>query len=525
MSSASSHPSPPPARPARSSRSSRSSGLLLHPSSLPGRYGIGDLGPAAWSFVSFLRRARQRVWQVLPLGPTGYGDSPYQCFSAFAGNPLLISLDTLVADNLLSPEDVDDARALPADDVDYGRVIAHRHPLWTRALERFDTITSPSAREKFEAFRRAESAWLDEYALFMAVKEAHHLVAWTKWDPAIAHREPAAVDEWRTRCAREIRVHQFVQYLFASQWQALRERCHQEGISLMGDVPIFVAHDSADVWARRDLFRLRDDGEPEVVAGVPPDYFSATGQLWGNPHYRWDALAREGYAWWIARIRAVLAQVDRIRLDHFRGFEASWEVPGGETTAINGRWVKGPGAALFEAMEAALGPLPFVAENLGVITPEVEALRERFTLPGMAILQFAFGTDPQAPDFKPHNYPRDRVAYTGTHDNDTTVGWWTTGVGHSTRSEHDLANERAYAKRYLHTDGREIHWDFIRAVFASVADTAIVPMQDVLGLGNEGRMNEPGQPSGNWRWRVRAEALSDTVADRLAELAVTYDRA
>jgi 4-alpha-glucanotransferase len=503
----------------------RSSGVLLHPTSLPGRFGIGDLGPAAHQFVAFLTRARQRIWQVLPLGPTGYGDSPYQCFSAFAGNPLLISLQALVDADLLSAADVDDACVGPVETVDYGRVIAHRQPLWMRALERFDTRGSPSSRLAFDAFCLEQADWLDEYALFMAVKEAHGLVAWTRWDPTIAHRDPAALARWRQQCARERRAHQFAQYLFFSQWRALRDHCHAQGVSLMGDVSIFVAHDSADVWARRDLFKLREDGNPHVVAGVPPDYFSATGQLWGTPHYRWDVLARDGYAWWIARIRAVLSLVDRVRLDHFRGFEASWEVPSGATTAIDGRWVKGPGGALFEAMQRALGSLPFVAENLGVITPEVEALRERFHFPGMAILQFAFGTDPQASDFKPHNYPRNRVAYTGTHDNDTTVGWWTSGVGHSTRREADVVEERAFARRYLGTDGGEVHWDFIRAVLASVANTAIVPLQDVLGIGSEGRMNQPGQPNGNWRWRVRAEALTDAVTDRLGMLAATYDRA
>ncbi len=502
----------------------RSSGLLLHPTSLPGRFGIGDLGPAARRFVSFLTRARQRIWQVLPLGTTGYGDSPYQCFSAFAGNPLLIDLDALVDDELLSAADVVEARGGPLDTVDYGRVIAHRQPLWARALERFETRASPAARRAFDVFCQGQANWLDEYALFMAVKEAHDLVAWTQWDPGIAHRDPAALARWRGKCARSRRAHQFAQYLFFSQWQALRDYCHAEGVSLMGDVPIFVAHDSADVWARRDLFKLSSDGQPQVVAGVPPDYFSATGQLWGNPHYRWDVLARDGYRWWIDRIRAVLSLVDRVRLDHFRGFEAAWEVPGDATTAVHGRWVKGPGAALFEAMQQALGPLPFVAENLGVITPEVEALRRRFHFPGMAILQFAFGTDPQARDFRPHNYPRNRVAYTGTHDNDTTVGWWTSGVGHSTRSEDELVVERAFAKRYLGTDGAEIHWDFIRTVLASVAHTAIVPLQDVLGIGSEGRMNQPGRPSGNWRWRVRAEALTDAVADRLGTLTATYDR-
>ncbi len=502
----------------------RASGILLHPTSLPGAFGIGDLGPAARRFVAFLARARQRIWQVLPLGPTGYGDSPYQCFSAFAGNPLLISLHALMDDGLLTAADVDDARHYPLESVDYGRVIAHRRPLWRRALERFEARASSSARDAFDAFCREQAEWLDDYALFMAVKEAYDLVAWTRWDPAIAHRDPAALARWRARCAHETRAPQFAQYLFLAQWRALRDHCRAAGVGLMGDVPIFVAHDSADVWARRHLFELRDDGRPRGVAGVPPDYFSATGQLWGNPHYRWDVLARDGYAWWIARMRSVLSLVDRVRLDHFRGFEAAWEVPGEATTAIGGRWVKGPGASLFDAMQRALGPLPFVAENLGVITPEVEALREQLCFPGMAILQFAFGSDPQARDFRPHNYPRHRVAYTGTHDNDTTVGWWTSGVGHSTRSEADLVAERAFARRYLGTDGREIHWDFIRAVLASVADTAIVPLQDVLGIGSEGRMNRPGEPSGNWRWRVRDEALTDAAADRLGLLAATYDR-
>jgi 4-alpha-glucanotransferase len=503
----------------------RASGILLHPTSLPGPYGIGDLGAAAHRFVEFLTAARQRIWQVLPLGPTGYGDSPYQCFSAFAGNPLLIDLDALVASGLLTQDEVAPARDLPTDDIDFGRVIAHRQPLWLRALERFDSRATGDARNAFAAFQLDQADWLDDYALFMAVKDAHQQVAWTHWDPAIAHRDPAAMVRWREQQAREIRAHQFVQFLFFLQWNTLRQAVHAAGISLMGDIPIFVAHDSADVWANRDLFQLHEDGTPIVVAGVPPDYFSSTGQLWGNPHYRWDAMARDGYAWWIARVRATLDLVDLVRLDHVRGFEASWAVPGGETTAVNGKWVKGPGAALFEAMQTALGPLPFVAENLGVITPEVEGLREQFGFPGMAILQFAFGTDPQAPDFKPHNYPRNRVAYTGTHDNDTTVGWWTAGTGHSTRSRDDLLAEHEFTRRYLHTDGREIQWDFIRAVIASVANTAIVPLQDVLGLGTEARMNQPATSSGNWRWRVAPDALTEALAQRLATLVDTYDRA
>jgi 4-alpha-glucanotransferase len=502
----------------------RASGVLLHPTSLPGPYGLGDLGPAAYRFLDFLTRARQRIWQVLPLGPTGYGDSPYQCFSAFAGNPLLIDLDALAASGLLTDADLAPARALPAGPIDYGAVITHRRPLWLRALERFDQGAHRVSRNAFATFQVDQAEWLDDFALFMAVKDAHDQVAWTQWDPAIAQREPDALARWRARHAREIRAHQFAQYLFFSQWRALRDAARAAGVALMGDIPIFVAHDSADVWANRRLFQLNDDGTPAVVAGVPPDYFSATGQLWGNPHYRWDAIAEEGYAWWIARVRAALAVVDMVRLDHFRGFDAAWEIPGNAETAANGQWVPGPGAALFEAMQRAIGRLPFVAENLGVITPAVETLREQFDFPGMAILQFAFGTDPQAPDFMPHNYPRNRVAYTGTHDNDTTTGWWTSGTGHSTRSSADLIAERELTCHYLDTDGVEIHWDFIRAVLGSVADTAIVPMQDVLGLGHDARMNQPATSSGNWRWRMDAGAATDSIARRLGTLAEVYGR-
>jgi 4-alpha-glucanotransferase len=307
----------------------------------------------------------------------------------------------------------------------------------------------------------------------------------------------------------------------------VRDACHAHGIAIMGDLPIFVAHDSADVWARRELFRLDEDGGPTVVAGVPPDYFSATGQLWGNPHYRWEALERTGYVWWVERFRALLGLVDRVRIDHFRGFQASWEVPRDSTTAVQGEWVNGPGAALFESVRSDLGlrQLPFVAENLGVITPEVESLREHFGFPGMAILQFAFGTDPQAPDFKPHNFPRNRVVYSGTHDNDTTMGWWSGDVGHSTRSAADIENERDYARRYLHIEGPEVHWDFIRGVLASVADTAIIPAQDLLGLGSDARMNRPGTIGGNWRWRLLPGQLTPEIVDRLGVLARTYDRA
>ena len=499
--------------------------MLLHPTSLPGRFGIGNLGSTAFEFIEWLAAAGQRLWQVLPLGPTGYGNSPYQSFSAFAGNPLLISLDELIDDGVLT-EAACSQESFAEGDIDFPAVIAHRQALWPIVLDRFDQVAPPALRDSFDLFCLKNADWLSDYALFMTVKAAHDHTAWTTWDPAIAHREPPAVAKWTARCMREIRMHQLTQFLFFEQWGRVRDACHSRGIVIMGDLPIFVAHDSADVWARRELFRLDPDGTPTVVAGVPPDYFSATGQLWGNPHYRWDLLERTGYAWWIDRCRALLGLVDRIRIDHFRGFEASWEVPRDATTAMRGEWVRGPGAPFFEVMRSALGfdELPFVAENLGVITPEVEALRERFGLPGMAILQFAFGTDPQAPDFKPHNYPRNRVVYTGTHDNDTTVGWWTGDAGHSTRSEADIANEREYACRYLGFNGQEVHWAFIRAVLASVAATAIVPAQDLLGLGSEARMNRPGTLAGNWGWRLGPGQLTADVARRLAETAATYDR-
>jgi 4-alpha-glucanotransferase len=470
---------------------------------------------------------------VLPLGPTGYGDSPYQCFSAFAGNTMLVSPDLLVEEGLLTASDAGDRERFTSGSVDFPAVIAHRQQLWPRVLDRFDAAGASPMRDRFERFCHANASWLDDFALFMSVKEAQGQVAWTAWEPAIAHRDPAAVTTWSARCVREIRLHKLTQFLFFEQWQRVRDACHARAIQIMGDLPIFVAHDSADVWGRQDLFRLDAHGGPAVVAGVPPDYFSATGQLWGNPHYRWDVLHRSGYAWWIERFRSLLALVDVIRIDHFRGFEASWEVAAGASSAIHGEWVKGPGAKLFDAVRSALNleHLPFVAENLGVITPDVEALRRRFELPGMAILQFAFGTDPQAPDFKPHNYPRNLVVYTGTHDNDTTMGWWTGGVGDSTRSAADVAAEREHATRYLALNdpfdtaqGTEIHWAFIRAVEASVANTAIVPVQDLLGLGNDARMNRPGTASGNWRWRLRPGQLTDETMRRLGEMATTYDR-
>ena len=502
----------------------RSSGILLHPTSLAGRFGIGDLGPEAYKFVDFLAAAGQRIWQVLPLGPTGYGDSPYQLFSAFAGNPLLISLDQLVVEGLLTDQELAGTPQFSADHVDYGRVIRFKLPLVRKAYERFQT--NWKRPDDLADFRARNSHWLDDYTLFMALKAAHGGEAvWSRWEPALAARRPGALRECRKDLEKDIEAHEFAQYMFYRQWRSLHNYARNLGIRIMGDLPIYVAHDSADVWANPGLFQLDAAGDPAVMSGVPPDYFSATGQLWGNPIYRWDSMEKTGFRWWIERLRAAFAQVDLVRLDHFRGLEAYWEVPAGETTARNGRWVKGPGAALFEALGEAFGELPIVAENLGVITPEVETIRTKFGFPGMAILQFAFGKDPQAPDFKPHNYPRDRVAYTGTHDNDTTVGWWSSaGAGDSTRTSEEVAEERDFTRRYLQTDGSAINWAFIRALVASVADTVLFPLQDVLGLGSEARMNTPAVASGNWRWRYRAEMLTPEIAGRLKELVTLYDR-
>ena len=502
----------------------RSSGILLHPTSLPGPYGIGELWREAHRFADFLRDAGQRIWQVLPLGPTGYGDSPYQCFSAFAGNPLLISLDTLVERGYLDSRQLDSRPEFSAGEVDFGAVIAWKSPLLRHAFRSFQR-SSPAEREEFAAFRERHSDWLDEFALFMALKEAHNNAPWTQWDRDLAMRDPDAIARARNQLHDEIECHKFIQFEFERQWCDLKAHCGRNDIRVMGDVPIYVALDSADVWANRDLFELDEAGQPKVVSGVPPDYFSATGQLWGNPIYRWEAHAKNGYAWWIGRLRRSLEMLDMIRLDHFRGFEAYYEIPGGEATAVNGAWVKGPGVGLFEALEAALGSLPIVAENLGVITPEVETLRARFGFPGMAIMQFAFGHDPQAPDFKPHNYPHHLVAYTGTHDNDTVVGWWTSTAGAgSIRTSADVAKELDYARRYLNTDGHEINWVMIRTLLASVADTALFPLQDVLGVGSEGRMNLPGTSSGNWRGRFRQEDLTPAMSVRLKQLVETYER-
>jgi 4-alpha-glucanotransferase len=505
----------------------RCSGVLLHVTSLPAAHGIGDLGPTAHEFVDFLAESGQTIWQVLPLCPTGYGDSPYQCFSAFAGNPLLIDLLKLQKQGRLKSEDFAGAPQLATEFVDYGRVIAFKQALLRKAAQDFFIFINASETDStaFKMFCGDHAGWLDDYALFMAGKDLHNGAVWTEWDPGLRQRDPNALSQWREKLSEEVEIHKFAQFEFFRQWESLKDRCHRNGIRIMGDIPIYVAHDSADVWAHQELFRLDENGKPTVIAGVPPDYFSATGQLWGNPIYRWDVLARSGYRWWIDRFRASLKLFDMVRLDHFRGFEAYWEIRAGAATAIDGKWIKGPGRELFDVLRSELKELPVVAENLGVITPEVERLRHEFGFPGMSLLQFAFGNDPQGPSFRPHNYTRELVAYTGGHDNDTTVGWWTsTGVGESTRTAEDIRKERAFARAYLGFENEPINWVFIRTVLASVAGIAIIPLQDVLGLGSEARMNLPGTVSGNWKWRYRANALTSEIKTRLKDLTLRYDR-
>jgi 4-alpha-glucanotransferase len=506
-------------------RFSRASGILLHPTCLPGPFGVGDFGAEAFAFVDFLKDAGQKLWQVLPLNPTGYGDSPFQCFSAHAGNHLLISLEKLKKQGILEDADFHSQPAFPQDNVDFGSVIRWKVPLLRKAASRFLSGATGDDRKAFDNFCAENAAWLPDFALFMACKEEQGGVAWNAWPADIARRTPTGVTAASVRLKEAVLAVQYWQFEFFQQWQQLRAYAGKAGIQVVGDIPIYVALDSSDVWTNREYFHLSEEGQPLKIAGVPPDYFSATGQCWGNPIYQWDRLKQTGYRWWIDRFRAAFHLYDAVRIDHFRGFEAYWEIPGHETTALNGKWVKGPGADLFAALEREFGDLPIIAENLGVITPEVESIRARFRFPGMAILQFAFGNDPQGPSFRPHNYARELAAYTGTHDNDTTIGWWnSSGAKDSTRTPEDVLEEHAFARAYLNLKEEPIHWVMIRAILASIADLAIVPLQDVLGLGGEARMNLPGTSNGNWRWRFRHDALSSELATRLHDLVALYDR-
>ena len=501
----------------------RSSGLLLHITSLPSPFGIGDLGPSAFRFADFLQETHQRVWQVLPLVPVGYGFSPYASPSTFAGNTLLISPESLRDDGLLTDEDLAGVPAFSPEEVDYDAVVPAKRRLLERAFAHFENAPGEHG-ERLDTFQEANADWLDDYALFCTLKEAHGDAPWTDWPEPLARRDEHALLAAREEHARTIRMHVFWQYLFDRQWKRLHGYCRERDIRIFGDLPIYVAHDSADVWSHPELFFLEASGHPTVISGVPPDYFSATGQRWGNPLYRWAEMEERNFEWWTRRFEKILERVDIIRLDHFRGFEAFWEIPADEETAVNGRWIDGPREALFEAVEAQLGRLPIVAENLGVITEGVTDLMNTFDFPGMAVLQFAFGSSTRS-GFLPHNFRRDLVAYTGTHDNDTIVGWW----------QHDSATDapevtqrmRQYARMYLNMDTdheRSVHWVCIRALQASVAGLVVTPVQDLLGLGSEARMNRPGEESGNWAWRLRPDALSDEVAFRLRALTRIYGR-
>ena len=485
----------------------RSSGILLHPTSLPGPYGIGDLGPAAHQWLDDLVAAGCKLWQVLPLCPTGYADSPYQCFSTFAGNVYLISPDLLAEEGLVTADELAAGPNFSEEEVEYGSVISWKLALLDTALERFETGSFKQLRADFETFRMSNREWLDDFALFMAIKDLYSLKPWTEWPAPLRDRDPLQLQKARTAYAAEVTRHGFRQFLFFRQWKALRARARDVGVSIIGDLPIFVAHDSADVWANRELFHLDAGGQPKVVAGVPPDYFSETGQLWGNPLYRWEVHADTGYAWWLARFRAVFKLVDVVRVDHFRGFVDYWEIPGEATTAIAGRWLPGPGAPFFDAVMNELGDLPVIAEDLGEINPEVFVLRDQFDLPGMKILQFAFD-DGLDNEFLPHHYPPNCIVYTGTHDNDTNLGWW------QSASEE----EKEFAAEYLGTTGEDISWDLIRAAWKSKASVAITPLQDVLSLPTAARMNYPGTLGGNWAWRMRAGSLSPELQARMSEL-------
>ncbi|MFN0278765.1 MAG: 4-alpha-glucanotransferase [Pyrinomonadaceae bacterium] len=491
----------------------RGSGILLHPTSLPGEFGIGDLGPEAFRFVDFLARSGQKYWQILPLGPTGYGDSPYASFSAFAGNTLLISPNKLVEDGLLSADDIAAKPDFPNDKADFGAVFKWKSELLPRVFEKFLRGANVDLAARFDSFCRENSFWLEDYALYRSLKTSHEHKPWYKWPDALRLRDKSELHNAAEQLSAEIAAQKFFQFLFFRQWFAVKDYANQNGVSVIGDLPIFVALDSVDVWCNQDKLKLNEDGTAKFIAGVPPDFFSETGQLWGNPIYDWEAMRQDNFGWWTARIAFALKMADIVRLDHFIGFVRNWAVPGGDETAENGEWLDVPGRDLFSTLKTRLGELPLIAEDLGAMTQEIADLRDDFGFAGMRILENAFGGDANNHDL-PHNYIEHCVAYTGTHDNDTAVGWY----------KSTTKNVRHHCRKYLRSSAREIHWDMIRAVMASVANTTIFPMQDVLGLGSDSRMNTPSTTDGNWQWRLNADALTDDLSARLREFTEMYGR-
>lgn len=495
----------------------RMAGILVHPTSFPSVYGIGDLGKEAYQFIDFLADSGQKIWQVLPLGPTGFGDSPYQSFSSFAGQPLLISPDKLKDDMLLVDEDFIGMPQWNEKNVEYGSVITYKKNLLKKAYDAFTVTPNQTLIEEYRKFCTENSYWLEDYSLFMAGKQAHEGSSWLEWEDSLKSPTEEEKKSWVKKLQPDIKYYEFIQFIFFRQWLALKNYANSRGILIIGDIPIFVALDSADVWANKKFFQLDSKGYPLAVAGVPPDYFSATGQLWGNPLYDWDALKKDGYSWWIKRVEYQLKITDYLRIDHFRGFEAYWAVPYGEETAVNGEWKKGPFKDLFYALQKSLGEqLPILAEDLGIITKEVEELRDAFQFPGMKILQFAFDNT-EDNNFLPHHYSKNCICYTGTHDNDTTVGWYS--------HANDYQRERCRMYMNSHSENiEEICWNFIRTALGSVAKFAIIPIQDLLCEGSEKRMNTPSTADGNWSYRFRQEALSKQLSDKLRNLTRLYGR-
>ena len=493
----------------------RSSGILFHPTSLPGKYGIGTLGKEAYAFIDFLKKSRQKLWQIFPLGPTGYGDSPYQSFSSFAGNPYLIDFDLLIEAHLLSEEDLRDVFFGDNEEyIDYGAIYNQKYPLLRKAYENFKSSDNHEMRENLEHFKRENASWLNDYSLYISLKNHFNGLPWNEWAHDIKNREHGAMEHYKNELADDIEYHNFIQFLFFKQWGDVKRYANENGIKIIGDIPIFVAADSSDAWANPEIFLFDEERKPVKVAGVPPDYFSATGQLWGNPLYNWQKLKETNYSWWVERVRANLSTCDIIRIDHFRGFEAYWAVPYGDDTAINGQWEPGPGIDLFNAIKSQLGELPIIAEDLGLMTQGVIDLREATGFPGMKILGFAFDSGEEN-DYLPHTYTKNCVVYTGTHDNDTLIGWF----------QKAKEEDRQFARDYLNSrSDDEIHWDAIRGAWSSVANMAISPVQDFLGLGSEARINTPGVAAGNWQWRLRHGVLTDELTERIAKLTRVYSR-